>query len=121
MSDDNQKIGALGEKIAANFLLENHYIIIIKNYRTKLGEIDIVAKKDNKVLFVEVKTRIGIDKGMPWEAVTYSKIKRMQRSAQYFLLKNNYKDCKLSLDVIAVILNPDRTMQSIKHYENITN
>ena len=91
-----------------------------KNYRTRFGEIDIIVQKDQQIRFVEVKTRIGTDKGMPYEAVNFYKIKHMQRASQYYLLQKKLKNYKLSLDVISVVLKQDLIVEKIDFYENIT-
>ena len=65
MVDGRNKLGGRGEKIAASFLRRQGYRIIEKNYRTRLGEIDIVAREDEDLVFVEVKTRRSTEFGLP--------------------------------------------------------
>lgn len=90
------------------------------NARTKYGEIDIIAAIDNFVHFVEVKTRVGVGYGKPYEAIHYYKFQHMLRSAQVYALQNGLSGHKLSLDVISIVLRPDRTVLDIRFYENIT-
>jgi putative endonuclease len=87
--------------------------------RTRFGEIDIIAQSKQKISFIEVKTRIGIKKGMPFEAINYYKIKHLRYAAQLFLLQKKLKNYKLSLDVIAIILNEDLTIKRINFFANI--
>jgi len=116
---NNQTVGKIGEEMAQNFLQKKDYKILEKNFRSRYGEIDLIAIKDNLIKFVEVKTRIGTSKGMPYEAVNYYKIKHLERACQYFLLKKNLKNYKLSLDVISIILNGKLEIEKIDFFENI--
>lgn len=115
----NLDIGKRGEQHAAEYLLENGYKIIEKNYNGRWGEIDIISTKNNKLSFIEVKTRLSENFGKPYEAVTFVKINNLRRPVQYFLLKNNYKNYKLSLDVISVELKEDLSVKKLKHFENV--
>lgn len=114
-----QSIGKIGEDYACAHLLSLGYIIIERNYRTKLGEMDIIAEKDKKIAFCEVKTRIGDLHGKPYEAVTYRKLAHIQRVAQSYLLQNGIKNSKLSVQVISIELFPDNSVRKLKMYEVI--
>jgi putative endonuclease len=76
-----QSIGKLGEVLAARHLCSLGYKIKEQNYRTKLGELDIIAEKGNTLYFIEVKTRIGDLHGKPYEAVTPRKLSHIRRVA----------------------------------------
>lgn len=119
MSLYRKNIGIIGEAMAINFLKERGFELLEKNFRTKLGEIDLIVKKDNKISFIEVKTRVGLSKGKPYEAVGYWKIKHLKRASYYYLLKKNIKDCKLSIDVISIILNNDLSLNKLDFYEGV--
>lgn len=114
-----QSLGKIGEECAKNHLVSLGFIIIERNYRTRLGEMDIIAKKDKKIFFCEVKTRIGDLHGKPYEAVTYRKLQHIQRVAQAYLLQNNIKNSKLSIQVISIELFPDYSVKKLKMYEII--
>lgn len=116
----NLQTGRLGEEFAKQLLLKKGYQIISQNFRSRWGEIDLIAQKDKKLIFVEVKSRIGTAKGKPYEAITKRKIYNLRRPIQYFLLQNNYKNYKLSLDVISVIFNRDQEIEDVKHFENLS-
>ena len=116
---DNQAVGKKGEAIAEKYLLKNGYTIIAKNYRTRYGEIDLIIKKKSQIRFIEVKTRIGIVKGQPYEAVNYYKIRHLQKAAEYFLLQKKLKNYKLSLDVVSIVLKKDLQIEKIVFLENI--
>lgn len=115
----NQNIGKLGEEIAFKYLQEKGYQILEQNYYSRWGELDIIAVKANKLSFIEVKTRVGDQFGKPHDSVTKFKILHLKRPIQYYLLKNNYKKSKLSLDVVSVVLNEDQSVKTLKHFENV--
>ena len=84
-----KEFGNTGEDIATEYLKKQGYIILERNFYCKQGEIDIIAKDKNEVVFVEVKSRSDVGYGLPSEAVTKQKIKHLCRTARYFLYKNN--------------------------------
>ncbi len=120
MTLQRKRIGINGEEIASNFLLKNGFKIVQKNFTCKLGEIDIIAEKNHKLHFIEVKTRIGTDKGQPYEAVNFRKLQHIKNTIDYYLLKKNLKNSKLSIDVVSIVLARDNSVDRLKLYENIT-
>ena len=84
-----KELGNIGEQIAVEYLEENNYKILKRNFYCKQGEIDIIAKDNQEIVFIEVKTRSSLDFGQPSEAVNKLKQKHMYRSAKYFLYKSN--------------------------------
>jgi len=109
MADKRQKLGKSGERIASAYLQKNGYIILSKNYRRKCGEIDIIARQGDYLVFIEVKTRTTTSHGHPLEAVTQRKQKQISKVAQYYLAENNLFDTAARFDVVAVtILNNGR-------------
>jgi putative endonuclease len=106
---DTKKIitGKEGEKIAAAFLKKNGYRIIEINFRCPIGEIDIVAKEKNDLVFVEVKTRKSIELGYPEQAVGIRKQKKMSQLALWYLQKRKIADTNARFDVVAVTLIPE--------------
>ncbi len=119
LTKQSLSLGKNGENLAAEFLKQNGYRILAKNFRTKLGELDIVALDKGTVCFIEVKTRLGDKKGKPYEAINKRKIIHLKRAANYYLLINNYKQYKLSLDAISIVLDNDLNPIKIDHFENI--
>ena len=98
----NTKIlGERGEKLAARYLQKKKYVILARNFRTKLGEIDLIARDKDCVCFVEVKTRRSWD--VPQEAVAWQKQRKLVRLAQSYL-KQNYQsvDVRCRFDVVAI-------------------
>lgn len=118
----NKNIGKIGEQIAVSYLKKNGFQITDRHVTSHWGEIDLVAKdakENNKIHFIEVKTRAGTTHGAPYEAVTFSKIKSLKRAIEYYILKNKLKNYKLSLDVVSIILNENGSLKKLDYYENI--
>lgn len=103
MSDATKKLGNAGENLAANFLENHGYKILEKNFRIRAAEIDIIAEKDNTIIFVEVKTRSNIRHGLPAEAVNLHKQKKIIEAASVFLQDEKYFDCACRFDVIEIL------------------
>ncbi len=99
---EKRKIGNLGEDLVANFLLENGYEILGRNYLKPYGEVDIIVLKNNIVCFVEVKARKNIKYGYPREAVNYHKQQRIAKASQAYLIENNLTDYIMRFDVAEV-------------------
>ncbi len=97
----NKTLGRCGEDAATAYLKKNKYKIIERNYRNKAGEIDIIAQKNDDLVFVEVKTRSSDAFGTPSEAVTYYKKRNMVTTAKWYLANNPTK-LNISFDVIEV-------------------
>ncbi len=115
----NITVGRLGEKMALSFLQDLGYELVVKNFRSRSGEIDLIVQKGNKLCFVEVKTRVGIAKGLPHEAIDARKIYHLKNTSQYYLLQSPHKNCKLSIDVVSIVLNADLTINKLKYFQNI--
>lgn len=116
----NRDIGKKGEELAVKYLEKKGYRITELNYHTHWGEIDIIAEKKLTLSFIEVKTRTSELFGKPYEAVNRAKIIKLKRPIQHFLLKKNFNNYKLSLDVISILLNSDLTVKNFKHFENVS-
>ena len=119
MNSIKQQIGKLGENAACEYLQKQGFLIIERNFRSRGGEIDIIIQKANKIVFIEVKTRIGDAKGKPYEAVDYYKLNHLKRAINYYLLINPLKNSKLAIFVVGVILNIDHTVKELKCYEDV--
>ena len=97
-----QKIGKSGEAAAVRFLKKNGYKILEQNYRTQLGEIDIIAKDRQTIVFIEVKTRRSLEYGSPKRAVTPKKRRNISMTALYYLKVNNQSHAEARFDVVTV-------------------
>ncbi len=108
------EFGAKGEEIACNFLLTRGYSILERNYRWKHLEVDIIALKEEELVFVEVKTRNSTIFGEPYSAVTRAKQKQIIQVANAYI--NSKKlDYYSRFDVFSIILNRNET--KIEHIE----
>lgn len=104
--------GGIGEKKSAKFLKKKGYKILEKNYKTKIGEIDIIAEKDGVIVFVEVKTRTDDSFGYAAEAVDRRKREKYFKVATEYLLKKQKIDSACRFDIIAI------ENDEINHIEN---
>lgn len=111
----HNELGELGEKLAAEYLLGSGYEIVTRNYRFQKAEVDIIAKKDNMMICVEVKTRNSDFFGDPQSFVTPGKIKKIVKAMNHYLIENDI-DLETRFDIIAVLKN--NTSEKITHYEN---
>lgn len=110
--------GKKGEEIAVDYLTDNGFKILEKNFRSKFGEIDIIAQKGQKLFFVEVKTRSNLRQGMPYEAVNKHKIHQIKKAATYFLLENDFKDYKYAISVISILME-DQMIDKLQFFESV--
>lgn len=111
----HNELGKIGEKIAEDYLLSKGYEIVRKNYFYQKAEIDIIAKHNNMMICVEVKTRNSDFFGDPQDFVTPSKIKLLVKAMDAFIIENSI-DLESRFDIIAVLKN--KTKEELTHYEN---
>ncbi len=106
MITQKRQLGNQGEEAVARWLIENDFVILARNYQTRLGEVDIIAAKGDIVSFVEVKTRQSTYFPIS-NTITYTKQKRIARAATAFVLKNHIQNKVLRFDVATV--TPSKT------------
>ncbi|MFC1837373.1 YraN family protein [Thermodesulfobacteriota bacterium] len=104
MTFQKKKLGAKGEEIAGRYLKGRGYRIIERNYRSRLGEIDIIAEQGQDLVFIEVKTRTDILFGTPFESITVQKQKQLAKVALEYLGKEDIQDRPARFDVIGIRL-----------------
>lgn len=102
---NKRECGAVWEEKARAYLCSLGYEILAHNFYTHFGEIDIVAKDGDMLVFVEVKYRADTGRGYPQEAVNARKQQRIRKSAEYYLFRHGYADCPCRFDVIAILGN----------------
>lgn len=100
--EQEESLGQLGETLACRYLSRQGYRIVRRNYRTKLGEIDIIAEEHGTLAFVEVKTRRGHWCGHPFEAVTKAKRRQISKAALCYLEETGRHGGAARFDVVAV-------------------
>jgi putative endonuclease len=112
---DKIKRGNEGEQLAADFLAQKGFEIVERNYRYKRSEIDIIARIDNRLIFVEVKTRSSSDFGHPEEFVDSKKRKKILEGAEYYLYEADWKG-NVRYDIVSVKLFNDKS--EVVHIED---
>lgn len=122
MKQQNYEVGKIGEEIAADHLRKKGYKILEKNWKTKFGELDLIASKNTILVFVEVKLKIGEDFGTPEEMITPRKLQQVQNTAISFLQQNPKIEKTYSgyrIDAVCIVLDSNREVERIDHYESL--
>ncbi|MFG1780926.1 YraN family protein [Rhodococcus oryzae] len=104
----NLELGAWGEELAAGHLAKEGLTILARNWRCRYGELDLIARDGDAVVFVEVKTRSGRGYGTPAEAVTFAKQGRIRRLAGLWLAEQPHGWRHVRFDVVAVVVESGR-------------
>lgn len=110
--------GSRGEDIVEDFLKKKGFTIKTRNYLCHTGEIDIIAELQDVVVFVEVKARRNQNYGRPAEAVTPTKLKRIERTALWYMSAHKLHHRPARIDVVEVWWTPEGVR--IEHLENVT-
>lgn len=119
MTNYRQQVGRFGEKLARQFLKRRGYQIITTNYYTRWGEIDLIAQKNERLFFIEVKTRLTNKFGWPEEAVTKTKLDKLIKTAKKYIWDNKLTNPDAQIDIISVEINRTQKRAKIKHWPNI--
>jgi len=119
------ELGALGEELGCRYLREKEYRIIETNYCNsrgrRLGEIDIVAEKDGVLIFVEVKSRLGVMGSdiLPEVAITPQKLRKLDRIAQCYIREKKLEQRPYHFDALSVLYDSNLKKASIRHLDHI--
>lgn len=111
MTDKRSSLGKKGEDLAKRHLEKLGYKVLARNYRVRLGEIDIVAEDSGTLVFVEVKTRSEMTHGGPLEAITPAKRMQLSKVALEYMGRHGRHDCPARFDVVAILLSPGRAVE----------
>ncbi|WP_341216603.1 YraN family protein [uncultured Wocania sp.] len=111
----HNELGKKGEQLAVDFLLKNGYEIIERNYRFDKAEVDIIAKKDDILAIIEVKTRSSVDFGNPQDFVKPKQIQRLVKAVDEYITANDL-DVEVRFDIVAIV--KEGKSFSIEHLEN---
>lgn len=114
---EKKETGKIGEDIAAKFLTRKGYTIIERNWRIKGGEVDIIAKDHDTVVFVEVKSRSSTEYGTGEEAITSLKKKRLITAAKAYL-RYRGEDFQCRFDVISILFTNRGKMKEMNHIQD---
>lgn len=110
--------GLLGEKLAKDFLTRRGYHIIETNYRTRDGEIDIVARCKDTLVFIEVRAKKGLSFGTPEESITEAKMEKLRRVAEHYHQTHEGLPASWRIDVVAVRMDKGGKVRSINLIQN---
>jgi putative endonuclease len=114
--------GDRGESISCGYLKNNGYEILTRNYGCKYGEIDIVAQKENIIVFIEVKTRTSNYFGEPQEFVDYKKLEKMNMAIDFFINQFHInEEYVLRIDVIEILFDKIGERYQLNHIEDFNN
>ena len=108
MQSPSQTLGVLGEELAFHFLKKKGYKVLLRNYESPMGEIDLIAKEKGVLVFIEVKTRSSDAMGSPAESVTRFKRHQIVKSAQYYVKRYGIHQVPCRFDVVSVLIPGDK-------------
>ncbi|MBI3671652.1 YraN family protein [Candidatus Azambacteria bacterium] len=121
MPSKKRKFGDIGEDVARKYLVKIGYSIIGKNYQTKFGEIDIVAKNDREILFIEVKTSDINSFIRPEENLTQNKLRKLLKTVELYIISNDLPETYTwRVDLISIKLNQETRKASLEHFKGIS-
>jgi len=121
MADTRKQFGKLGEEIAVSVLRKKGYKVIERNFRTRTGEIDIIAKHKGRIVFVEVKSRKSKRYGDPKLAITARKKRKISMVALAYLKKHHTVQTPARFDVVTIqSSNPGETVEIIPNAFELT-
>lgn len=105
---DNRSLGQYGEDLAIKFLLRKGYWVIERNFKNKLGEIDLIVRDGGTICFVEIKTRVSLSCGLPQESVHPYKQRKIAKVALSYL-QNKFRTCDVParFDVVSIYKTPE--------------
>ncbi|MCH9016779.1 MAG: YraN family protein [Chloroflexi bacterium] len=118
MATPRGRLGRWGEDHARRYLEGKGYTVSATNYRSRWGEVDIVSRLGEELVFVEVKTRRGVAFGTPEESITAAKSQRLIATAQDYLQKNGLEQSRWRIDLISIHLDETGKLLEVNHLEN---
>ena len=113
-----QRTGKLGEDTAVQYLQGNGYRILERNFRTRYGEVDIIAQKDGCLVFVEVRAKASREFGLPEESLTRAKKEHLVSAAEAYLQELGLQDIPWRIDLVSVDVGPLGKVNDVRHFEN---
>ena len=118
MHSYNKDIGSFGEALARDYLISKGYKILNMNFRNKFGEIDNICKKNNLLIFCEIKSRYSNSFGSPIESITCYKQKQIIKLSELYLISKKYYNFNVRYDIIEVIFNTITSSHIINHVQD---
>jgi len=114
----NKDVGDYGESLAENYLVSIGFVILDTKFKCKIGEIDLICKDGNYIVFVEVKSRYSSQFGTPADSVTYKKQKKIFKTAQFYIIRYMLHNNNFRFDVVEVLLNSSDNKFNISLIKN---
>ncbi|OPH61693.1 YraN family protein [Paenibacillus ferrarius] len=116
--DTRKQLGKFGEDAAEAFLIQQNYRILARNWRCRTGELDLIAEKDDVLIFVEVRTRRKSNHfGTAKESVDYRKQRKVRETAQFYLHRFQQHERSVRFDVITIEMSADAEAPRVEHIE----
>lgn len=115
MKKNNRALGSTGEHMAQAYLMNQGYTILERNYRCRLGEVDLIANNEGYLAFIEVKLRKSTTYGLPREAVDARKQRQIMKVASWYLSANQITDRYIRFDVVEIFQGEKTTLNLIKN------
>ncbi len=115
---NKDQVWKIGEAAAKEYLENKGYQVIEQNYQTRYAEIDLIVKKNNVLIFVEVRTKRSRAFVSPEESIKQKKLKKLYWNANAYASLKKWKG-QYRVDAICITLNPDNTIDKFEHYKNI--
>ncbi len=117
MRGDAHELGRQGERLSCQYLIKKGYTLLDTNFKCKLGEIDIIAQKDRKLVFIEVKTRSSLDFGEPIDFILKRQLNHLIKAISYYIKIKSLEGWEIQLDAIEILFMDEKWY--IRHTENI--
>lgn len=115
---NKKDLATKGEYLAVKFLKKKGYKILQRNYRRRIGEIDIICYDHGDIVFVEVKTRYTDNYGPPEFSVTKAKKRQVIKVASYYIAEKNITDVEVRFDVVSIFFPPNTKHPKITHFKS---
>jgi putative endonuclease len=113
---EKKEIGQRGEEMAVAYLQNLGYKVLERNYRCKLGEVDIIARDNDTLVFIEVRTRSSLDFGLPQESINRRKRHQISKVALEYMIRRKLKNIPARFDVVAISLEPGK--ENVDHIKD---
>ncbi|MEX2415292.1 MAG: YraN family protein [Paenibacillaceae bacterium] len=118
-TDQRKLTGRRGEDLAADYLTQDDYLIVERNWRCRSGELDLIARKDGLLIIIEVRSRKSLLQfGHPIESVERRKQTQVRRTAEVYVTMSSQSGSQIRFDVITVLLAKDGSLHEINHIQN---
>lgn len=118
MTMARKNLGKYGEDLACDYLRSKGYTVLERNYKIKIGELDIIARQADLLVCVEVKTRKSLSYGYGLESITWKKRQTIRKLAEYYYAVLREPGLKVRIDVIDILLDAEGSLQQLRHIEN---